>query len=251
MYLSNLLNDTGNTFEISRDKQLARINSKPRDVYGPLTKVLQQVDEFKQSEDTEMEFDPMAFSLALEQSVVLLGQAQGAINFQRRRSILGAITKRDSKAKTMIKDEFVEELEKSGELLFGKDFEKKMTRKFKHDHKSIARGLAPSMHRNRKEPFRKTPHTGTSQGVGQKVGRFVRPDKDNTTFPYKYSFVKHASNRTKSKRSCSPHNSNTISSDKKQTHSHRKTKTFQIPMVENHIKSGNTFHNFGVGDTFL
>ena len=126
-FVSNLLNDTGNTFEISRDKQLARINSRLRDVYGPLTKVLQQVDEFKQSEDTEMEFDPMAFSLALKQSVVLLRQAQGAINFQRRCSILGAITKSDSKAKTMIKDEFVEELEKSGELLFGKDFEKKMT----------------------------------------------------------------------------------------------------------------------------
>ena len=47
VFINNLLQETGNSFEISRDKQLSRINSKLREVYGPLTKVLQQVDEFQ------------------------------------------------------------------------------------------------------------------------------------------------------------------------------------------------------------
>ena len=120
--MNSLLVETGNSFEISRDKQLARVNTKLRDVYGPLTKVLHQVDEFKRSDEREMNFDPMKFALSLEQSMILLGQAQGAINFQRRRSILGAITKSDSKAKPMIKEEFSKELERSEESLFGKEF---------------------------------------------------------------------------------------------------------------------------------
>ena len=72
---------------------MIRISQKLKDVNGPLSKVLHQIYVIKH------------FSEALEQSVGLIGQAQGAIIFQRWRTIFGAITKSDNKAKHMIKEE--------------------------------------------------------------------------------------------------------------------------------------------------
>ena len=77
-------------------------------MYGPLSKVLHQVDVYKHSGKDEMIFDHDQCSEALEQSVRLIGQAQGAIIFQIRRTILGAFTKSDNKAKNMIKEEYAE-----------------------------------------------------------------------------------------------------------------------------------------------
>ena len=53
---------------------------------------------------------------------MLTYQTQEAINYQRRRSILGAITKSDNKA--TVKDEYAEEVKNTESMLLGKQFQK-------------------------------------------------------------------------------------------------------------------------------
>ena len=168
-FVISLLTDTRNTFEITRGKQMKRISQKLRDVY-----VQSATSDgcFKHSGKAEMTFDHDQFSEALE----LIGQAQGAIIFQRRRTILGAITKSDNKAKNMIKEEYAEELETTEDnMLFGKHFQKNLEKRSKSNQKSIERFLSPQRQEYRhRQPFPTAPPTSTSFGGGPRVGRFVR-----------------------------------------------------------------------------
>ena len=256
-FVISLLTNTHNSFEITRDKQMTRISNKLRDVYGPLSKVLHQMDAFKHSGETEMVFDHDQFSKALEQSVTLIGQTQGAINFQRRRSILGAITKSDNKAKSMITEEYVGELEDTESMLFGKQFQKKLEKRSKSDQKSIERLLSPQRQSYKhRQPFQAAPPISTSNGGGPKVGRFIRTDtRGGNNYRGKISSktsLKHANLKvikgTKTLRT--PHNITNISKNiKSQSTFRRKTKIFSERVEENNFRSRNPEHNNRMGNT--
>ena len=260
-FVISLLTDTRNTFEITRDKQMKRISQKLRDVYGPLSKVLHQMDVFKHSGKAEMTFDHDQFSEALEQSVRLIGQAQGAIIFQRQRTILGAITKSDNKAKNMIKEEYAEELETTEDnMLFGKHFQKKLEKRSKSNQKSIERFLSPQRQEYRhRQPFPTAPPTSTSFGGGPRVGRFVRgvDNRGNAnrgkTFSSKITSVKQTNPKVIKgiKTSRTPLDIEIISQNMKpQSTFCRKAQIFCERVEENNFRSGNTEHSYRVENKY-
>ena len=102
-WVSRLIKE-GDSLAVGRDNQLARIERKICDIMGPLGAALQSVEEAFESNSDDLTFNIEDFKSNLEKTIRLVGQARGAVVFQRRRCALGSLTKSDSKAKEMIKD---------------------------------------------------------------------------------------------------------------------------------------------------
>ena len=63
----------------------------------------------------------------LQQTVLLTGQAIGALTFHRRRNLLNAMGSEDSKTITMLRDDYIDELKNSiKDKLFGEEFHVKL-----------------------------------------------------------------------------------------------------------------------------
>ena len=78
-------------------------------MYSPLTKVLHQVDTFKQFDDTQI-FDPDAFARALEQTKFnWVRHREQCISYEDEPPLL-RLQKNDNESKQMLKDECPEEL---------------------------------------------------------------------------------------------------------------------------------------------
>ncbi len=150
-----------------KDERMCRILKKLRNATGPLYRVWSLFEtKLKNSKRAKRLMDVVGVTEALQQTSMLLGQVQVALNRTRREKVLKALTSQ-ARAKEMLTshNEILEEKEPNNELLGAKfrdevgDLEAEM-KKF---GKLVARGSHRGNHRPRGGPFRPglSPRGGT------------------------------------------------------------------------------------------
>ena len=158
----------------AKDKSLHRISKKITDIYAPLSKVWGLMESFK-SNKKENVLDVDMVTSCLQQTVMLTGQAIGAVTFNRRRNILNSLLRDDNKSLHMLRDSYPKELKKNEDLLFGEEFRKRIEKDAKADQKSVKQFLSPA----RKIAFTRKPFPSASPskrpgGERQYQGNFDR-----------------------------------------------------------------------------
>ena len=133
------------------DGSLARLSKKITDIFGPLSKVWEAIEAVTDGIVTLQELEMKNVTKYLRLTVLLTGQAINAITFHRRRTLLRALIEDDEKAGTMLRKNYSEELKDNGDLLFGDEFKRKVTKDAKEEKKTLKEFLASS----KKKPFRK------------------------------------------------------------------------------------------------
>ena len=81
----------GKTFMADKDKDLARIQNRIRDVMGPWANVWSSIESYRSGEieDEHLDIDVVADSL--QKSVLLLAQASNSVTYQRRMEALKSV----------------------------------------------------------------------------------------------------------------------------------------------------------------
>ena len=110
-------------FEISRDKQMETLEKKSRDIFGPLSALLDLTVKAEKGEQV----DWTMFADLTDKAVVLANQLRNNIIYQRQRAIIGAMKLSDSKAKVEIKlhQKILNKGNKKGDL-FGSKYKKRV-----------------------------------------------------------------------------------------------------------------------------
>ena len=80
---------------LGKEKQLERLDRKVRELMGPLTPLILQVEQSRQ--DPNFMFDIGKWGDLLSKTTCLINQLRSAVTY--RRSLLGALSKRNAKAK--------------------------------------------------------------------------------------------------------------------------------------------------------
>ena len=97
-FLSPLLN------EERLDMSLEKLQQRTINVLGPLTKVWDCLDSANNCSDEEININLPEITEDLEKAILLLGQANNAIAYQRRLFVLNSITKDAKKGKIQLKE---------------------------------------------------------------------------------------------------------------------------------------------------
>ena len=100
-WMESILKSHSHNETVGIDNQLKRIDKKVRNILGPLIPLVNQVEQACTDPDSA-EFDAKQFKTDLEKVLCLVGQARVVVNYQRQRSVLGALNAADSKAKDVI-----------------------------------------------------------------------------------------------------------------------------------------------------
>ena len=89
-YLKEMLLEAKTSRELEQDRSLEKTQQKVLNIMEPLSKLWVGVDKVKCSEKSgEMNLEDL--STAIEQAVVLVGQASQSITYQLRRSVLTSL----------------------------------------------------------------------------------------------------------------------------------------------------------------
>ena len=121
-FMKALLEKRGHHKVVSADEEWQRVHSRLYEITGPLGKVWSQVQTYLHTEEENL--DPEEVLGQLNASIVLLGQAINKVAYERRLSVLAALT--DAKtAKKDLKDN-LEDINKENKLLFGEQFQKQI-----------------------------------------------------------------------------------------------------------------------------
>ena len=162
-YLSAMLEEKRKYFEITRERSLTRIQNKVRNILGPLSRVWEAITSFSTSDNPDTVFDAAEVRSALDKTVVLVGQAQCAVSYQRRLSVLEGLTS-VSKAKSLLKKN-TDILQMDNNNLFGDKFEENLEKSSKISKKSIDYFGQPP---REQQPFRQGPPLHT-KGEGARI----------------------------------------------------------------------------------
>ena len=103
-----------------------KIQTKTRNVMGPLSRLWTMVEEAGRSKEDQVPISLDLIKEHIEQTILLLGQASNSISYQRRYSILLGIVGSPPKIKEMLREEAVL-LQKHDTELFGKKFREHIT----------------------------------------------------------------------------------------------------------------------------
>ena len=119
-FIKPMLEKRGKT--LSKDNELAKIHEKLYAIMGPLGKVWAEVQKYFSAYDEETDIDPELCINNLNSTIELLGQAINSLAYERRLSVLTAVS--DYKAaKIQLKDN-VNTITAEREMLFGEAFRK-------------------------------------------------------------------------------------------------------------------------------
>ena len=142
--MKNLLNDNSKFNVMKVERTLKTIQEKVHNVFGPLSKLWCLMDEERDRYPENK--DLQSISSLFDQVVLLLGQTENAIAYQRRENILVTLLDSGSKVKDMLKSQSKELNDSSNEYLFGEGFEEKLLKDSKAIKKSQAvfTGLKPA-----------------------------------------------------------------------------------------------------------
>ena len=179
-YLQELMKDKKKSQELSLDATFEKFQDKINNIMGPLSRLWKAVDSVvtavqEGSEDPPQLHVREALSL-IEQTVVLVGQSHNAVQYERRKNVLGAILPNTQVSSTL--KEKAEMLAKPDKSLFGKEFQDDVIETFKARKKSMeafsigSKGSSSSSNgRSRggqfEQPFRQGPLQRKNQFRGQ------------------------------------------------------------------------------------
>jgi site-specific recombinase XerD len=110
-----------------RDSQLWRVNDKITRVMGPLGKLWARLDKSRKKGKEKMKVEEVLD--LTEKAVMLIGQANVAVKYQRRMEILKALMKNKMEPKRVLQK--YEKLLPKAKLLFGKKFQKQIVKSTK------------------------------------------------------------------------------------------------------------------------
>ncbi|XP_057295867.1 uncharacterized protein LOC130624302 [Hydractinia symbiolongicarpus] len=119
-YLRALLEEKTKSPVVAEDKSSQKVQQKKTDVLGPLSKIWSLMQRALSAQPGEIEVALEEVNELVEQSVLLLGQANNAVTYLRRVRVLSALMK-DTKSKQLLKEKSLL-LSNMGEDLFGKKF---------------------------------------------------------------------------------------------------------------------------------
>lgn len=152
-WFERMLKDAGCKEAIGRDKQLARIDRKIREILGRLAPIITQVEDAMGDPNAQFDIDDLKDRL--EKTACLINQARGAVTYQRQRTALGALSKSDSKAKETLSthSDHIKQGGTDKGLLFGENLRSEAKRTSSKEDKVLDFFGAA-----KKKPFSKT-HT--------------------------------------------------------------------------------------------
>ncbi|XP_066920582.1 cylicin-2-like [Clytia hemisphaerica] len=180
-FMKDMYYDSKKNFVCESDKKLRKVQQKLYDVMGPLGTLWKNLSKTKKN-STKTVSGPEIIEL-LDQSVVLLGQANNSLNFIRRLTGLTSLGIDKIQAASMLK-ESSEDFKPKSDKLFGKNFYKTL----KHRSKDLK--LSRSLIRDlKKKPNRQGPsgkgapslhhHQNRAQEEGQRPQREDRHNNRN------------------------------------------------------------------------
>ena len=129
---------------------LEKLQQRTINVLGPLTKVWDCLDSANNCSDEEVNINLPEITEDLEKAILLLGQANNAIAYQRRLFVLNSITKEAKKAKIQLKER-ADMLAREETRLFGKEFQTFLTETAKSRLKS--REIRQVLNEEKHQPF--------------------------------------------------------------------------------------------------
>ena len=153
-------------------------------VFGPLTKVGCAIEFEKDANPDDGSLSQVA--QALDQIVMLLGQAHNAISYHRRGNILTTLIDTSPRVKEILKNQSKDLNTPSNKFLFGEDFESKLIKDTKAIKKSesVFTGVKPSASSSFKPRFppigSKRPFPGGPLSAGR--GRGHAPTRPGFSF---------------------------------------------------------------------
>ena len=159
----DLLLESHKKFVLENDKVLKKTQSKIYDVMGPLGTIWEEIRTI-QNKDGKAKLSGDKVITMLDQTVLLLGQVNNSINFQRRSNVMRALVKDKNKASTLIKDND-DVFKPKSKKLFGSKFEKALKRKAKAKKasKSVLCEFQPRKQYFPKSPSGRGAHNSSSQ----------------------------------------------------------------------------------------
>jgi hypothetical protein len=146
-----------------QDKSMAFIQNKIGQIMGPLAKMWQATDGARKGQEENAKFSVLDMLKLLEQTVVLVGQANATCLYERRVNFLAKIMKGVKKAKEHLKSN-KHELSKDREVLYGDRVFKALDRKSKSRKRvrEISKEIQSKKRRTdqTQQPFRAAPSRG-------------------------------------------------------------------------------------------
>ena len=163
---------------LSREKTLGGCQSKVRDVLGPISKLWAFFDAKKMDAELNKNIEMEEICSTFEQAVMLLGQAQVSLQYERRMMVLEA-TGNHERALQLLKDhKQILEVERGGDELFGKEFRAEV-RELEKQLENGPKALNPGT----RDPFQKGSSSNYRPGGGhysrQNDGQAARSSSNN------------------------------------------------------------------------
>ena len=154
---------------VENDMKLERIGRKIRDEYGPLSKVWEQIEGYKEGHGKKS-LNISKTATCLEQTVTLLGQAAGAVTYNRRRELLKGLNSNKNQTNRMLNTDFAEELKESNEFLFGTKFKHRIEKDAKSKGQKLDSFLCPPQDSRKRQPFSTSSPQPMPRGGGRQQG---------------------------------------------------------------------------------
>ena len=106
--------------EMEEDRNIEKIQKRVVNIMGPLSQTQMGVDSMKDSTPSEVDFHGL--TQALEQAIVLVGQAAHSITYHRRIKILNALLKKTRKVSNVNQEAFYNQSTRSYKSDIGFNF---------------------------------------------------------------------------------------------------------------------------------
>ncbi|XP_070556220.1 uncharacterized protein [Ptychodera flava] len=182
-YMEEMIDKRSSKICVNIDTGLKRVQQRVLNVMGPLGKLWSELEDIRCGRAGE-ETDLQTMLSLVEQSILMLGQANVATIYQRRLGIVAKISRSQKKAKKLL-NKYAPALQHTNKSLFGDTFYKKLERhvKVKRKAQEIGETLGsqqfkrprfeyPSRPRDQFQPFRGWP-SSISRG-GRDGGRYIK-----------------------------------------------------------------------------
>ena len=168
-----------------------RVQDKVLDIMGPLSKLWVMVEQVDSGNGSSSTVEMYTVLELLEKKVLLIGQCNNTITYERRKNILLGITGTTSSSQVaLLLREKAEFLRKHDQAFFGKDFRDNLTESLK------AKNLSKQLQKLVNLPTERSPYQGRPNG-GAKIQvehfvkciiRFVLKERDPLTATAKFHF---------------------------------------------------------------
>ena len=184
-YMQELLKEKKRPQDIAIDNTLEKVQDKVLDIIGPLSKLWIMVEQVNSGSGSNSIVEMDTALELLEKKVLLIGQCNNAITYERRKNVLLGVTETSSLQVASMLKEKAAFLPQRNQELFGKDFRDHLTKSLKTKKQSIEAIAEVTKSSNRKRPFREGPSfyqkgqmEGKNSGRTTMVNTFCSKRKD-------------------------------------------------------------------------